>query len=442
VTETLKTEAQELVGQANALLAQIKAIHANKDASAEERGKIPGMLEDVKGLKARAAQSAEITQLANELEAETKAAEAKGRGLVPPGAFKSLGEFYISVYNQTFSGQRDARLKTFRDKDEPTTAAKANAQGWLESTKDLVEAIGASGGFLVPTEQGETLYMLPAPEQVVRPRCTRIPMRRRSIQYPALDQSGTTSGQPHWYGGLLAKWTEEATAKSETQPKFRQLTLTAHKLVCYTEVGDELLEDAAVSLEALLQSMFSGAINWYEEEAFIAGTGAGQPQGVITAGATINVGRAVAGAVGLTDVVTMLERSMGTGLVWLANRQLLSNLLLLNGPAANPSYVFMPSAREGMPNTLFGYPLVFSEHCPVPGVTGDIILADWKYYLVGDRQATTVDSSKHYQFQNDITSWRAVHRVDGQPWMNAPMTQSDGATQISPFVVLSGVVGS
>jgi HK97 family phage major capsid protein len=141
-------------------------------------------------------------------------------------------------------------------------------------------------------------------------------------------------------------------------------------------------------------------------------------------------------------VVTMLERSMGTNLIWMANRQLLSNLLLLNGPSANPSYVFMPSAREGMPNTLFGYPLIFNEHCPVLGTTGDIILADWRYYLIGDRQATTVDSSKHYQFQNDITSWRAVHRVDGQPWLDAPITQSDGSTQISPFVVLSGVVGS
>ena len=79
--------------------------------------------------------------------------------------------------------------------------------------------------------------------------------------------------------------------------------------------------------------------------------------------------------------------------VWMASRQALSNLMLLNGPAGNPSYVFMPSAREGMPAYLFGYPLIFSEHCPALGSEGDIGLYDFKKYLVGDRSATTIGTS-------------------------------------------------
>jgi regulation of enolase protein 1 (concanavalin A-like superfamily) len=30
-----------------------------------------------------------------------------------------------------------------------------------------------------------------------------------------------------------------------------------------------------------------------------------------------------------------------------------------------------------------------------------------------------------------------VHRVDGQPWLNAPLTYQDGTTQVSPFVTLT-----
>ena len=33
-----------------------------------------------------------------------------------------------------------------------------------------------------------------------------------------------------------------------------------------------------------------------------------------------------------------------------------------------------------------------------------------------------------------------IHRVDGQPWLNAPLTYQDTTTQVSPFVALSSDV--
>jgi HK97 family phage major capsid protein len=68
------------------------------------------------------------------------------------------------------------------------------------------------------------------------------------------------------------------------------------------------------------------------------------------------------------------------------------------------------------------------------------LLADFSYYLIGDRQATTVESTKFEAWQYDKTSWRAVHRVDGQPWTNAPFTYQDSTTTVSPFVALSSDV--
>ena len=64
-------------------------------------------------------------------------------------------------------------------------------------------------------------------------------------------------------------------------------------------------------------------------------------------------------------------------------------------------------------------------------------LADFRYYLIGDRQATTIESTPYTdQWKYDLTSWRAVHRVDGQPWLSAPLTYQDGTVQVSPFVIL------
>jgi HK97 family phage major capsid protein len=89
-----------------------------------------------------------------------------------------------------------------------------------------------------------------------------------------------------------------------------------------------------------------------------------------------------------------------------------------------------------------GYPIFFVENAQPLGTQGDLILADLSKYVVGDRQMVTIDSSKHFRFQYDLTSWRAVHRVDGRPWLSAPITYRDGVTTVSPFVILDGAGAS
>lgn len=432
----LKTSQKDLIEQANALMVKAQELAAKEDISGEEIETFHKMTADIVALKNRASAMGELEEAKDELEGMARQEKAPQAG---PAGFKSLGDFLVAIHSAKHGGRSpDPRLKFWMDREEPGTPKKA--EGWVE-TKDLLENVGASGGFLVPVEQREDLLSIPAPETVVRPRATVVPMRRRQIQWPTLDQTNTTAGRPAWFGGVRALWTEEGEQKTETDPAFRQINLVAHKLVTLTEASDELLDDSAVALEALLTSLFSGAIAWYEEDAFIAGTGAGQPQGVITAGATFVQGRAAVGAIGLVDIINMLEHSYGNP-IWLISRSALPSLMQLNGPAANPSYVFMPSAREGMPGTLFGYPVFYNEHCPLIGNLGDIILADWRYYLIGDRQATTIDSSKHDQFRYDLTVWRGVHRVDGQPWLSQPLYYADGTTQVSPFVVLDAATGS
>lgn len=434
------TKILEMKNEATRLFNEAETLLMKGDATGEEKGKAFEMVKAAKELTANIDALIQIKEAAGVLSgvvAEKAAAQPQ-----PASDFKSMGQFYRAVYAQTYNGRPDPRLKMHTASDEPSNGDHTNQNGWMSESKTLVESIGASGGFLVPTEQLNTLYMWEPDPATIQSRATVIPMTRRSIRIPVLNQTGTTAGQPHWWGGVLAKWTEEVGEKDETEPSFRQIELVAHKLATYTEAGDELLEDSAQSLEAILASAFRGAFEWYKEEAFLNGSGAGQPLGVIRANATIRVARAAAGAIALADIVNMLQAFQGTNPVWMITRSALSQLMLLNGPAGNPSYVFMPSAHEGMPGTLFGFPIVFNEHCPVLGTEGDIGLYDFKKYLVGERKATTIDTTKIYKFRNDITSWRAVARVDGQPWLSAPLTYSDGTTQVSPFVILDDTIAT
>jgi len=234
-------------------------------------------------------------------------------------------------------------------------------------------------------------------------------------------------------------WTEEGASKQNTDPEFRQINLVAHKLIGYTYASDELVDDAAISLGDFLAGPlgFVGGALWMEDYSFIAGTGAGQPLGIINAGATITVARTATNpAIQYGDLVNMLEAFLPNGRgVWVITQSAMSTLLTMNGPTGNPSYLW-GNAADGAPGTLLGHPVIWSEKASAEGSAGDVILADWRYYLIGDRQAATVESTQFDRWNYDQTSWRMVHRVDGQPWLSAPLTLQDGATQVSPFVIL------
>ena len=431
----MKNEASKLLGDANAMLVK-------PNLTAEDSVTALAKLKEAQDIKGRIDGLIQIKEAAKAFEGMAIAPK-QDDDKPAPGGFKTGGEFLQEIHAVTFRGKPNKRLKIWTDQSEPSNGKHTGDNGWMES-KDLVESIGASGGFLVPTETPNQFLQWTdtGDNMLAESRATKIPMRRRAIQIPALNQGNTTAGQPHWWGGVLAKWTEEVGLKEETEPTFRQIELVAHKLVCYTEASDELLEDSAVSLEALLSSMFSGVSKWERQNAYINGSGAGQPLGVINAGATIALNPLAANALAVNDLARMLESFQGTNPVWFFSRRWMAELLQLNGPSGgNASYVFMPSARDGFPASLLGFPLFFVEQMPAPGSNGSVLLADWSKYLVGDRQAITIDTTKIFKFQNDITSWRCVSRVDGQPWLNTPLTWSDGTTQTSPFVILTGTAG-
>jgi HK97 family phage major capsid protein len=424
---------KEKIAKSQELFATAKGILGNPESTAEDKAKVEPMLTDAKAFKAEGVQLKEIEATAVELDTmvEQTRQETKIAGRVRENVgteFKTFGEMLTAIQGWAKLGRKDDRLHWYSDKD-----------GQIVVTKDLIEAVGASGGFLVPTEFIEQLYAVMAEDNFVRQRATIIPMRRRQVNIPVLDQTGTTANVPHWFGGMTFYWAEEATEKTESDPAFRQIEMVAHKLIGYTRAADELVEDAAISLDALLSGElgFVGGARWHEEYAFLQGTGAGQPLGVIPAGATITVARAADGAIGFADLANMMENFLPTGQgVWIITQSAMADLIQLNGPAGNPSYIWQPNARDGVPGYLLGYPVIWCEKVPRIGTSGDVVLADWRYYLIGDRKAITVESTQFDRWRYDETSWRMVHRVDGQPWLSAPLTYQDGSTQVSPFVIL------
>lgn len=301
----------------------------------------------------------------------------------------------------------------------------------------------ASGGFLIPEEFRADLLRVALETALVRPRARVIPMGSLRAAIPTINSS-TNVGSI--YGGVIAYWTEEAAALTQSQPEFGRIVLEAKKLTAYTEVPNELREDSAITVEALLSEIFPQAIAWFEDIAFLTGTGAGEPLGVFHTNNTATVVVAketnqVAATIVWENIIKMYSRMLPSSLgsaIWVVTNAAfveLATMALTVGTGG--SAVWLNNGVEGPPMMILGRPVVISEKVSALGTQGDINFVDLKQYLIGDRMAMDAKVSDDYRFGNDMTAYRFIERVDGRPWMASAVTPANSGPTLSPYVTLA-----
>jgi len=301
--------------------------------------------------------------------------------------------------------------------------------------RDMSMGGGAAvGGALVPEQFGPMLEPIQPEEAVFRPRALVIPSGSppdAPITLPALNQAGANGV----FGGVQVTWIAEANEKPQTEPELREIKLEPQEVAAHVVVSDKLLRNAPAA-GALVSTLLRGAILAAEDQAFLNGNGVGQPLGVIGHPASINVARAGAGAIAYGDVVNMFAAALmgGSRQIWIGSQTILPQLMNMATPLGQ--LVWQPSAREGMPMSLLGIPLVLNARSPVLGAQGDLILADLSYYLIKDGSPLAIAASEHPRFTRNQTIIKGFWNVDGQPWLNGALLLEDGVTQVSPFVVL------
>jgi HK97 family phage major capsid protein len=305
--------------------------------------------------------------------------------------------------------------------------------------KDLAEGSGDTGGYLVPDEFSNEILKVELETSVVRNNGARVlNMNSAILRVPALSVYNNASGQI--YGGATAFWGSENTAITESNPTFDRVNLEPKKLTGYVEDSNELEQDAITNMGTLLTQMFGEVLAFEEDDAFINGDGVNKPLGILVAPSLVTVSRATTSAVSTADVINMIARFRGSmdRAVFLVNQSTLPSIYKLKDE--NNNYIWHPgmnaSVAEKAMGTLYGIPLVVTEKCPAVGTKGDIILADFGHYLIGDRGGLRTDYSQHYKFQSDQMAYRVIKRVDGQPWLKQAITPRRGGATLSPFVAI------
>lgn len=440
------TSIEELQDRLTVLLTECDTIQAGADAEKrdltdEERTVLAAKLaefekveEDIKLRQSIEDKAVALTR-PNRPRAEQPAGGGEGSivGIdmrVGTAGFKSMGDFLVAVRNAGAEGGKvDDRL--IKD------AASATGS----------EGTGTEGGYAVPPDYRTEINQLIEDEESLLGMTDQQTSSSNSMVFPVDETT------PWGASGITAEWEGESPSSTPKKPDLKERMIRLNKLKVLVAMTDELLNDAP-SMERYLRSKAPAAIIYKMNDAFIRGTGAGMPQGILNSGSLVTVAKESSQAAD-TILAENIDKMWGRcyapsrrRAVWFINQdaepQLNSMVRVVKNVAGTenvggaPAYM-PPGGLSNAPyGTLLGRPVIPIESCSTIGDVGDIMLADMMQYMTAVKQGgIRQDMSIHLWFDADQVAFRFILRVAGQSWWNSAVTPAQGSNTRSPFVALA-----
>jgi len=329
----------------------------------------------------------------------------------------------------------------------PANSKEAEALRTVDMMTRTITGSTNGGEYLLPLTQVPEIFSISNAQPGLFQYARRYQVPGRTLRIPYLLQDEGTSVLNRPMAGKIADVTivGEGATKPSREPSFGQRILTMYKYAAITEFGDELLgDDFTGELPAEVTAAVGGqVINKINEDITIDGTGSSQPLGAFNTNNTalLKVLRNTSNQFKAADAFAMYERhTHGPNSVWMISRRVLAQLFAMQ-TTNNTMVTWIPNLRDKPQMTLLGLPVIVTDLLPTLGTEGDVALVNGDFYAMGLRQALTVESSIHYKFVNDITTYRFVARAGGIPLPTSTYAYSIDSSgnkvdEHSPFVVL------
>lgn len=298
----------------------------------------------------------------------------------------------------------------------------------------MSEGVPADGGYLLPVNVSATIIQRMLDTGNILSRVAKDPITSgNSMVYNGVDE---TSHASSLFGGIVGYWLAEAGTKTASQPKFYQVELKLKKIAALLYATDEQLEDTP-NLQSWIMRTVPDVLTWYVENAIISGDGVGKPLGITNSPCLVAQVRLDANEVNPDDFANMWSRRWtgANDYVWLINPTVAAWMNLF---AVGTFPVYMPAgSMVGAPNgTLYGRPVIETEHVAAAKSANDVLLVSLSNYQTITKGGVQAATSIHVAFTTDETAFRFVYRIDGSPLWHSALTPKNGST-ISPFVGLA-----
>lgn len=372
--------------------------------------------DDRKAAEAELERKAMIDQM-NTL-GEAVAAAAEGKAL--PQFFASRSEGEADIYGENGEHSYFNDVRRARDGDPK---ARQRIDDYFEG-KAMGEGTDSAGGFLVPPEVSNELIPIRDSVSVLRQLFTSQPIESDTIRFVAQDS------------GLAVAWTAEFAEKIQSDLSFSEFEAHVYTAAGLATVSNQLLKDAKWNVDQLITKDLAKRFVHLEEQAFIAGTGNGQPLGILNTPGVTSIPFTAASPkqielldkisdsvtevqtkyLGFPDAIVMHPRTWG----WLAKARGTNEEYVLGSGAAGtqrrPNEAIPGYGQGTLPRgELFGLPVYTTPN--IPTNLGDatnesaVIVGDFSQGLVLDREGITTDTSSHVFFTSNQTVFRSEERL-------------------------------
>ena len=297
---------------------------------------------------------------------------------------------------------KDTWSKWFRDRSP--NAGKFFQTASADELKAMQEGTDAEGGFFVPEDfRTQVIHNTGVPGGVHRPFCTVLTTTLKDGYLP-------TMGSVSW-----AAIAEEA-AYGDNTPTVGQVTFNIRKAGGTTKVSNELLEDTAVNLPALLSQIFGEAQGRFEDTQLIGGDGTSEAEGIRTS-ATDGTVSDSATAVAIADFETWyfdLPAQFRANAIVATSSSLMAQVAALDVTSSKGSLTSSPAT------TLLGRPTALYDGTGWDDATaiaaGEEVgcIGDFSNYYLIDRIGMSMRRDDSIYVANDQVGFFARSRYDGR----------------------------
>jgi HK97 family phage major capsid protein len=304
------------------------------------------------------------------------------------------------------------------------------------------EGVGGDGGFLVPPDFRAAIWEKVANEDSLLSRATPFVTANNSISFPKDETSPWQTS-----GGLQCAWDGEASTLTASKPVFQLDTMRLARLSALVPVTEELLEDAP-AVESYLRAKVPAKMVSKINTAIVSGNGVGKPLGILNSASLVTVDAETSQDVATivyANIINMWSRMYAPcrrNAIWLINQDCEPQLMNLafRESAASPVPAYMPAnGLSASPySSLMGRPVVPIEACSTIGTAGDIMLVDMTQYMALTKgQQIKTDVSMHLYFDQALTTFRFIMRLNGGPLWTSSITPENGSMTRSWAVALA-----
>ena len=371
----------------------------NRDLSAEEQGQWDAIFQDADKLEAAYLRAEKLEQ------AESGLTEPVGRRTAP-------AEPTTDLPTTPASKPQELRARPEYEKAFASYLSSGSVSEMLALRADS----DAEGGYLVPHSTINSLIQAVDNLTVVRSLTTRIRNTGGSVGVPSLDADPADSD-----------WTTElATGSEDSTMAFGKRELTPHPLAKRIKVSNKLLRSAVLDVESLVRDRLAYKFAVTEENAFINGSGSGQPLGLFTASANgISTGRdestgntttAIA-ADGLINAKYKLKQQYqaAANTRWLFHRDGVKMIRKLKD--GNGQYLWQPGLSRDRGDTILDVPVVQSEYVPSTFTTGLYVglIGDLRFYWIVDALTMTMQRLVELYAETNQVGFIGRLECDGMP---------------------------